>query len=107
MHQRTLRTRLRRTAILAVAMFALAQPGFAKGPDLQGTLNLNEANVEQLVLLPGVGESRAQAIVKLRKRLGSFNNVAQLVEVKGIGPAALAKLKPFVRTSGKTNLRLD
>lgn len=107
MNQRTLRTRLRRTAMLAIALFALAQPGLAKGPNLQGVLNLNKASVEQLVLLPGIGESRAQAIVTLRKKLGSFRSIEQLVEVKGIGPAALTKLKPFVKTSGETTLRLD
>ncbi len=107
MNLRTLRTRLRRTAILAVALFALAQPGLAKGPSLQGVLNLNQASVEQLVLLPGIGESRARAIVSLRKKLGSFRSVEQLVEVKGIGPAALTKLKPFVKTSGESTLRLD
>jgi len=107
MKERILRTRLRRTAMLAVALLALAGPGWAKGPSLQGVVNLNKASVEQLVLLPGVGESRARAIVSLRQQLGSFKSVDQLVDVKGIGEAAVAKLRPYVKTSGETTLRLD
>ncbi|MAE95102.1 MAG: helix-hairpin-helix domain-containing protein [Planctomycetota bacterium] len=108
MNLRTTRTRLVRRAILAIALAAsLSSPTWAGAPALQGTLNLNQATVEQLVLLPGVGESRARAIVAFRKQRGPFKAVAELVEVKGIGEAALAKLKPYLRLAGKTTLRVD
>ncbi|MCP3987379.1 MAG: helix-hairpin-helix domain-containing protein [bacterium] len=83
------------------------QPAEAAAPALQGVLNLNTASQEQLVLLPGVGESRAQAIMALRKQRGSFKKVDELVDVKGIGDAALAKLRPFVKLDGATTLRVD
>ena len=108
MKLRTLRNRLVRTAILALALAVpLAGPTWAAGPNLHGVLNLNKAEIEQLTLLPGVGESRARAIVALRKQLGSFKRVEQLVEVKGIGEAALAKMRPFLKLAGPTNLRVD
>lgn len=62
-----------------------------------GKLNLNQASAEQLDELPGIGPSRAQAIVELRKKLGgSFRSVEQLRDVKGIGEKTLNKLKPLV-----------
>jgi competence protein ComEA len=63
-------------------------------------LDLNEATLEQLMDLPGIGESKAKAIVELRGRLGKFTKVEQLLEAKGIGDKVLEKLKPFVRVGG-------
>ncbi|WP_162238588.1 helix-hairpin-helix domain-containing protein, partial [Paenibacillus sp. A3] len=62
-----------------------------------GKINLNTATAKQLDELPGIGASRAQAIVELRKKLGgSFKSVDQLLEVKGIGEKMLQKIKPLV-----------
>ncbi len=62
-----------------------------------GKLNLNLASADQLDALPGIGPSRAQAIIELRSKLGgSFRSVDQLGEVKGIGEKTLNKLKPLV-----------
>jgi competence protein ComEA len=69
-----------------------------------GVVNVNTATVAELQLLPGIGESRARAVVAERKRRGGFKSVDELVEVKGIGDAGLAKLRPFVRTHGKTTV---
>jgi len=108
MKLRNLRNRLVRTAILALALAVpVAGSTWAAGPTLQGVLNLNKAEVEQLTLLPGVGESRARAIVALRTKLGSFKRVEQIIEVKGIGEAALAKMRPYLKVAGPTNLRVD
>lgn len=60
-------------------------------------LDLNAATVEQLMDLPGIGESKAKAIVELRTRLGRFNSIEQLKDVKGIGDKVLEKLKPFIQ----------
>ncbi|MCP3772614.1 helix-hairpin-helix domain-containing protein [Paenibacillus sp. MZ04-78.2] len=62
-----------------------------------GKINLNTATAEQFDELPGIGPSRAQAIVALRKKLGgSFKSVDQLLEVKGIGKKTLQKIRPLV-----------
>jgi competence protein ComEA len=47
--------------------------------------------------LPGVGPSTARAIIDHRTRNGPFASVDDLLAVRGIGPAKLAELKPFVR----------
>lgn len=69
---------------------------------LSGVVNVNTASAQELQLLPGVGESRAAAIVATRKARGGFRRVEELVEVKGIGDAMLERLRPFLSVSGKT-----
>jgi competence protein ComEA len=89
---------------------SLALPGLSFAEDvsskLVGTVNINTATPEQLELLPGIGEARAQAVVAMRKQRGGFKSVDELTEVKGIGDIALDRLRPFVRTEGKTTAQL-
>lgn len=59
-------------------------------------LDLNSATVEQLQALPGIGKSKASAIVTYRENVGPFLEVEQLTEVKGIGRTILENLTPFV-----------
>lgn len=59
-------------------------------------LNLNTATAEQLGALPGIGPKTAEAIIALRTQKGGFKSVDELGEVKGIGEAKLAKLKPLL-----------
>lgn len=61
-----------------------------------GTVNINRANSAQLQTLNGIGPTKAQEILKYRKAHGSFNTVDELVNVKGIGPKTMIKLKPYV-----------
>jgi competence ComEA-like helix-hairpin-helix protein len=58
-----------------------------------GPVNVNAADVEGLDRLPGIGPARAREIVRLREALGGFTSFDQLLEVKGIGPVTLGKLK--------------
>ena len=100
-----------RAAALAVAALVglalLAPPVLAAGGDAPviGVVNVNVASAEELQLLPGIGESRAQAILELRKQKGGFRSVEELAEVKGIGSVALERLRPYVTVKGKTTAR--
>jgi competence protein ComEC len=60
------------------------------------SVNLNSASQSELISLPGIGASKARAIIEYRLANGRFQNVSQLVNVKGIGQKTLAKLKPYV-----------
>ncbi len=62
-----------------------------------GPVNLNTATPDQLEELPGVGPATAQAILDYRKEHGRFTNVDELIDVRGIGEAKLAALRPKVR----------
>ncbi len=55
-------------------------------------LNINTATAEQIaVAMIGVGKSKAENIVKFREQLGGFQNIDQLLVVKGIGQRTLDK----------------
>jgi competence protein ComEA len=60
-------------------------------------VNLNTASAEELDALPGVGPATAEAIIEHRETRGRFKSVTDLLEVRGIGEAKLAKLRPLVR----------
>lgn len=69
-----------------------------------GVVNVNTATEAELVQLPGIGPSKAQAILKLRARMGSFSRVENLLRVRGIGRKTLQKLRPMLTLKGETTL---
>lgn len=59
-------------------------------------VNINTASESELESLPGIGPSKAAAIVKFRQDHGPFATVEQLDAVPGIGDATMASLRPLV-----------
>ena len=51
----------------------------------EGKVNINTATVEELKMLKGVGEKKAEAIIEYRKKNGSFQTKEDLMKVRGIG----------------------
>ena len=62
-------------------------------------IDLNQAGVDELAALPGVGPSLAAAIVADRQAKGPFKTLTELDRVRGVGPAILQQIKPFVLQS--------
>lgn len=60
-------------------------------------VNINRATAAELERLPRVGPVLAARIVAYREANGSFANVESLTGVKGVGPAMLERLRPYVR----------
>lgn len=60
---------------------------------LTGKVNINTANQAQLQLLPGVGPAIASRILSHRQSIGRFTSPEQLLEVSGIGPKTLEKMR--------------
>ncbi|WP_087089912.1 ComEA family DNA-binding protein [Acinetobacter pittii] len=61
--------------------------------DSSGQIRLNQANLDELQKLKGIGEKKAQAIVEYRQKNGGFKNIDEFKNVKGIGPAIFEKNK--------------
>ncbi|GAB2803736.1 hypothetical protein GCM10027040_35110 [Halomonas shantousis] len=60
------------------------------------SVNLNNADIETLAQLPGIGEVKAQAIVADRESNGPYQSAEDLTRVDGIGPATVEQLKDHV-----------
>jgi competence protein ComEA len=59
-------------------------------------LDLNRADTAQLVQIPGLGAGLAQRIDEYRRQHGGFRSVEELRQVRGVGPALLEQLRPFL-----------
>ncbi|QRO02412.1 helix-hairpin-helix domain-containing protein [Archangium violaceum] len=71
-----------------------------------GVVNLNEATVAQLDLLPGVGPKAAQRIIAWRQKR-AFKRIEELVRVKGFGKKQFLKLKPYLTLEGPSSLKVE
>jgi len=87
---------------LIIIQFGIVQPALAAdSPPAQSTveqaqsspININTASETQLRSLPGIGASKAKAIVEYRETFGEFASVDSITKVKGIGNKLLAKFR--------------
>lgn len=60
-------------------------------------VDLNRADSAELVALPGIGPALAGRILDWRRQQGRFGRVDDLIEVRGIGPSTLERLRPLVQ----------
>lgn len=98
------RVRLRYPNVFAflLSLLILASSHAQAGPEPESPpLDLNRATAEELVALPGIGESKAAAILAVRDAKGGFRSVDELESVRGIGPAIAARLRPLVVVEAK------
>lgn len=64
----------------------------------QRFVNINQADVPELAqLLSGVGQARAEAIVRYREQFGPFETAEELAEVQGIGLATVERNRAVIR----------
>ena len=64
-------------------------------------VELNTADKEELMALPGIGETLAEAILNHRKAHGSFRAPEELMDVPGIGEKRFEALKGKITANGK------
>ncbi|MCU0373148.1 MAG: helix-hairpin-helix domain-containing protein [Ignavibacteria bacterium] len=60
-------------------------------------ININTASKEQLIMLPGVGESTADKIIMYRENHNGFRKIEDIMKIKGIGKKKFEKLKPYIK----------
>ncbi|MCD4796298.1 MAG: ComEA family DNA-binding protein [Candidatus Cloacimonetes bacterium] len=63
-------------------------------------ININNADIENLIKLPGIGQTKAKAIMDYRKNTGEFRSLKELTKVKGIGEKTLEKILPYLEMVG-------
>ena len=63
------------------------------GEGKEPVVNLNTATKEELMTLSGIGESRAEDIIRYREENGGFQNIEDIMKVSGIKDAAFQKIK--------------
>lgn len=59
-------------------------------------VNLNTADKEKLMTLPGVGESKADSIIRYRAENGRFKKIEDIMEITGIKEGLLEKIKDSI-----------
>lgn len=65
-----------------------------------GLVDINTAAKEELLTLPGVGESRAQSIISYREKNGGFSRIEDIMRVEGIKEGMFAKMKDKICVRG-------
>ena len=82
-------------SIILTLLLALPIIGFSAE-----AININTADKETLMtVIKGVGEKKAEAIIKYREENGPFKSVDELTNVKGVGEAMIEKHRDMLTTS--------
>ncbi|AFH48799.1 DNA uptake-like protein [Ignavibacterium album JCM 16511] len=69
---------------------------FTKQLPVEKSINLNKATKQELMSLPGIGETTAKNIIDLREKIGRFRKPEDLLKVKGIGSKKLDKIINYI-----------
>lgn len=81
---------MRKISLVCLIFFIL--PAFASAT----VVNINTADAVLLDTLPGIGPSKAAAIIEYRTTHGLFANIEDIQNVKGIGPSTFAGFKALI-----------
>lgn len=64
-----------------------------------GKVNLNKASKEELMTLPGIGEAKADSILRYREENGGFKSIEELMEIEGIKSGVFQKIQDDITVS--------
>lgn len=59
-------------------------------------VNINTASLEELMTLPGIGESKALAILAYRQENGGFSSIEELKDISGIKDGVFSKIENYI-----------
>ena len=69
---------------------------FAEENSVPELININTAEKEELMMLPGIGEVRASAIIEYRQQAGNFEKIEDIMNVKGIKTGIFSKISNLI-----------
>jgi competence protein ComEA len=91
-------------AVVFCLCFTMGSDSVAAPVELESRINPNNAPAAGLMLLPGVGPARAQAIISYREQFrqnhpgeSAFRNCNDLDNVKGIGPVTISNMCTYLK----------
>lgn len=70
--------------------------GSTSDPDMDG-ININTASKDELMTLPGIGESKAADIIRYREEHGGFKTIEEIMNIQGIKEGVFNKIKAMIR----------
>ena len=68
-----------------------------ESPVSDGRVNINTADLEELMTLPGIGKAKAEAVISYRQDHGRFTSVEGLMEVSGIGEGIFSRIRARIK----------
>lgn len=68
----------------------------AAGDTADGKVNINTADVSMLQTIPGIGQTRAEAILAYREENGNFKSIEDIMKVSGIKNGLFEKMKDYI-----------
>ena len=71
-------------------------PDLTDANNTNGKVNLNTASLEQLMEVPGIGESKARAIIDYRDTNGGFSTIEEVMNIEGIKEGVFSKMKEYI-----------
>lgn len=64
--------------------------------DINSKVSINEADLNKLMEVSGIGQSKAQSIIEYRDKNGKFNSIEDIKNVSGIGESLFEKIKDYI-----------
>ena len=69
----------------------------SKAQERDSKVNINTADLRELMGLPGIGEALAERIIEYREKNGDFQTLEEIMAVSGIGEGKFGGIKDYIK----------
>ena len=69
----------------------------SENTDTEKRVNINTADIDELMGLPNIGETLAKRIIAYREKNGSFKTVEEIMAVEGIGEGKFGAIREYIK----------